>query len=512
MNDNEDTMPRNLLFMITLIGSLILAYFLNPFLLPTLVSTLDIDMTLKFKRALADGTLWGIASFWCTLAFLMFLVAFLIPAVVNMLNLVKLKSRLAELPRTKDIAVQVTKERFLKTFSEFPFIYSEFAVPFSDFIIEKNEKDIKRKTNFIGKGKAQKVNPVIVSSVVPAGDIFKMAILLNSRLSIWFMRPLSRVLSGVGFLMFILSVAGVLQMGEDNVFGDKALELLLMGISSLSVCVGFAVLIAGLQRMILGHLYHRGREIVKMVDSLFHYKPADENSSELKSVETALNKTVSSFKDFSKILVEKQEEKVNELIVNTLDDYVKKIGESTEAQSMALQKIVDDGASLSVDISKQLTSRFEEYAKKISDIHDKMDGYQDKSYGAITENIETLIVSLNEDVKSHQEKYQKSIDNGFAALDKQLKLASQASSDSEKVLDSLKKAASDLKTVSSASDKVTGKFDDVAAGLERVFLQIEKIAPLSPQKKEKIINDLEELKNNNKTVGMGRAAPAKAKK
>ena len=42
------------------------------------------------------------------------------------------------------------------------------------------------------------------------------------------------------------------------------------------------------------------------------------------AIEVALNKTVSSFKDVTKTITEKQESAVNSLIVKTLDDYVKK--------------------------------------------------------------------------------------------------------------------------------------------------------------------------------------------
>ena len=162
----------------------------------------------------------------------------------------------------------------------------------------------------------------------------------------------------------------------------------------------------------------------------------------------------------SKSINEKQEDAVNSLIVKTLDDYVKKIGEATEAQSKALQKIVDDTAKQSSAVTKDLSNRFDEYARKISDILSKIDDHQDKSHEELANRVEKLVTSLNEEVRK----------------------ASDAALSKDAILEDLNKTAGDLGDISKASDAVTEKFDTISEGLDRLIEQVEKIAPMSEEK------------------------------
>ena len=107
---------------------------------------------------------------------------------------------------------------------------------------------------------------------------------------------------------------------------------------------------------------------------------------------------MSSFKDVTKTINEKQETAVNSLIVKTLDDYVKKVGDSARSQTKSLQKIVDDTTKQSQEVTKDLSKRFDQYASKIETIQNKLDEQQDKSYQALTDKIELLITSLNDEV------------------------------------------------------------------------------------------------------------------
>lgn len=485
---NIDTLPRNLLFMIALVTTTIVSYFLNSSLFSMLRFLFDIKVQGNFTRILESSSLWGIASYWSTFALLIFILAFLAPAISNIIGLVSLKTRLAELPRASDKAKAVTKETFLKTLSGFNLVYAEFAVPYAGYIVEKQEKDIRKKTNFIGKGKAKIVNPVTVSVLMPASHIFKIDRALNSRLSVWFMRSMPRVLMGIGFLLFILSFAGALQSRTGSLIGN---DIFLMGVSSFALCMGVGVVLMAVFRVIMGHIHHRASEVVKMIENLFEYKPDENEIDDLKAVETALTKTVSSFKDVSKAINEKQEGAVNALIVKTLDGYIKKIGKATEAQTKALQKIVDDTSKQSNTVSKELSGRFDAYASKIETIQNNLGDHQDKSYEALIGKIETLITSLNQEVTK----------------------ASGAVFDKNSILDDLNKTAGDLSTVSKASDSITKKFDIVAAGLDRLIEQVEKIAPMSETKRSHITTEIEALKNvSSKTVGMGKRTPAKDRK
>ncbi|HRW29886.1 MAG TPA: hypothetical protein P5227_07815, partial [Emcibacteraceae bacterium] len=252
MQENRDNLPRNLLFMIALLGSAVAAYFLNSGLFSLLQFVFDIKVNSIFTRILDGSSLWGIASYWSTFSLLMFLSAFLIPAVVNIVGLVSLKGRISELPRASDNAQHVTKEKFLKVMSEFKLVYAEFAVPYASYIIERQEKDIRKKTTFIGKGKAKVMNPVIVSVLTPASQIFKIDRILNSRLSVWFMRPMPRVLIGIGFLLFIVSFAGALQSDNGTLVGN---ETFLMGASSFALCIGVGVFMTAMFRVFMGHIY-----------------------------------------------------------------------------------------------------------------------------------------------------------------------------------------------------------------------------------------------------------------
>ena len=488
MQDNQDNLPRNLLFMITLVVSAMAAYFLNSSLFSMLRFVFDIKVQGNFTRILDLSSLWGVASYWSMFALLVFILGFLIPAVLNVLGLLAIKNRLAELPRASDNVPHVTKERFLKVMSDFKLLYAGFAVPYAAYIVEKYEKDIRKKTKFIGKGKAQQVNPVIVSVLMPASHIFKLDQALNSRLSVWFIRPMPRVLIGIGGLLFILSLAGALQSNSETLVGN---DILLMGVSSFALCLGVGVFITALLRVCLGHIHHRASEVVKMIENLFDYKPDDSENVDFKAVETALNKTVSAFKDVSKAINEKQEGAVNALINKTLEKYVNEIGDVSQKQSKALQKIATDATKQSKVVATDLTNRFDGYAKKIDDIQVKLEGHQDKSYEVLTTNIEQLITSLNAEVEK----------------------ASGAALAKDSILTDLNKTAADLSTVSKASDSVTEKFDLVAEGLDRLIAQIEKIAPMSLEKKENLSAEIESLKAvSSKTVGMSRRASAKSRK
>lgn len=487
MQENTDNLPRNLLFMIALLVTAVSSYFMNSSLFSVLQALFDIEVQTSFTRQLERSSLWGIASYWSTFALMIFALAFLLPAISNVIGLISLKGRIAELPRASDKAPNVTKDRFLKAMADYKLVYAEFAVPYANYIVEKEEKDIRKKTSFIGKGKAKQAEPPEVSVLIPASQIFHIDRVLNSRLSVWFMRPMPRVLMGIGFLLFIVSFAGSLQSSEGTLVGN---EIFLMGVSSFSLCIGIAVLLTALYRVIIGHVHHRASEVVKMIENLFDYKPDESEKEDFDAIQNALNKTVSSFKDVSKSINEKQEEAVNSLIVKTLEDYVKQLGKATEEQSKALQKIVDDSAKQSDTITKDLAKRFDEYAKKISDIQSKIDEHQDKSHEALTERVEKLITSLNDEVSK----------------------ASVEALSKETILKDLNKTAGNLGEISKASDTVTEKFDAISDGLERLIEQMEKIVPMSDEKRSEITEGIEELKKqSSKTVGMGRRAASRKK-
>ncbi|MBT5073191.1 MAG: hypothetical protein HOM63_05675, partial [Kordiimonadaceae bacterium] len=299
MKNNQDNLPRNLLFMISLIVSAIAAYFLNSSLFSVLNLIFDINVDTAFERSLESSALWGVASYWSAFALLVFIFSFLIPALSNIFTLISLKTRLSELPRAVDKAPQVTKEKFLKVMSEFNLVYAEFAVPYSAYIVEKKEKEITKKSKFIGKGKAQKAHLDLVSVIVPASQIFKLERTLSFRLSSWFMRPLPRVLMGIGFLLLVLSISGALQSGDGDLISS---DVFLMGVSSLSLCFGIGIFITAIFRITMGHIYHRAGEVVKMIENLFDYKPATGETGDINLIENALNKTISSIKDMSKNL------------------------------------------------------------------------------------------------------------------------------------------------------------------------------------------------------------------
>ncbi len=488
MQQNIDNLPRNLLFMIALVVTAVSAYFLNSSLFSVLQTILDIEVQNSFIRQLDQSALWGVASYWSTFALMIFLLAFVAPAVSNIIGLISLKGRIAELPRASDKAPNVTKEKFLKAMADFKLVYAEFAVPYATYIVEKQEKDIRKKTKFIGKGKAQKAAPPEVSVLVPASKIFKIDRVLNSRLSVWFMRPMPRVLMGIGFLLFILSFAGALQTADGTLVGN---EIFLMGVSSFSLCMGVGIFLAALFRVTIGHIHHRATEVVKMIENLFDHKPDENEKEDFDAIQSALSKTVSAFKDVSKSINEKQEEAVNALIVKTLDDYVKQINKAAEAQARSLQKVVDQTSKESASATKEMAKCFDEYAKKISNVQAKIDDHQDKSHDAFVNRIEKLITSLNEEVSK----------------------ASDAALSKDAILDDLNKTASDLGDISKASDNVADKFDAVAEGLDRLVEQVEKIAPMPEEKRTELAEGIDELKKqSSKTVGMGRRrAPARKK-
>lgn len=333
MQNNQDNLPRNLIFMISLIISALAAYFLNSSLFSFLDRLFDISVSSSFAISLNNSSLWGIASYWSTFALIIFALSFLLPAISNTLSLKALKSRISELPRASDNAPQITKDKFLKTMSEFKLVYSEFAVPYSAYIVERQEKDISKKSKFIGKAKAKNDHPAIVSVLLPASDIFKLERVLSYRLSTWFMRPLARVLMGIGFLLLLLSISGALQSDEGGLIGN---EIFLMGVSSLSLCIGVGVFIAALFRFIMGHIYHRASEVVKMIESLFDYKPGERENGDFKTVESAMNKTFSSIKDISKNL-----------------------SEISEKQLTVLQEIADETAKQSTKVKDGIPDRFD---------------------------------------------------------------------------------------------------------------------------------------------------------
>ncbi len=488
MQENIDNLPRNLLFMIALVVTAVSAYFLNSSLFSVLQTVFDIEVQGSFTRQLEQSSLWSVASYWSTFALMIFVLAFLVPAVSNVIGLISLKGRIAELPRASDKAPNVTKEKFLKAMADFKLVYAEFAVPFSAYIVEKQEKDIRKKTKFIGKGKAQKVAPPEVSVLIPASQVFRIDRVLKSRLSTWFMRPMPLVLIGIGFLLFILSFAGALQSTTGTLVGN---EIFLMGVSSFSLCTGVGVVLTALYRVTIGHVHHRATEVVKMIENLFEHKPDEGEKEDFEAIQSALSKTVSSFKDVSKTTNEKQEEAVNALIVKTLDDYVKQINKAAEQQAKTLQKVVDQTSKESANATKEMAMRFDEYAKKISDIQAKIDDHQDKSHEALAQRVEKLVTSLNEEVTK----------------------ASDAALSKDAILDDLNKTASDLGDISKASDTVVDKFDAVAEGLDRLIEQVEKIAPMPEEKRSELSEGIEELKKqSDKTVGMGRRrAPARKK-
>ncbi|HRW30683.1 MAG TPA: hypothetical protein P5227_11845, partial [Emcibacteraceae bacterium] len=232
-------------------------------------------------------------------------------------------------------------------------------------------------------------------------------------------------------------------------------------------------------------------EVVKMIENLFNLETKEQEAVQFESVESALNKTVSTFKDFSKSINEKQEEAVNQLIVKTLEDYVKQIGKATTDQTKELQKLVDQLTKQSTEASKEISKRFEDYSKKIEETQKKLDMGQDKTFETISDKIEKLITSLNKEVS-------KASDTAFVK---------------NSILEDLNKTAKDLGDVSKASDHVTAKFDLVSAGLDRLIAQVEKIAPMSQEKREHISAEIEELKRvSSSTVGMGRDPSASSRK
>lgn len=349
MQNNQDNLPRNLIFMISLIISAVAAYFLNSSLYSFLDTLFDISVSSNFAISLSNSSLWGIASYWSTFALLIFTLLFILPAISNFLSLISLKSSISGLPRASDNAPSVTKDKFLKAMSPYNLVYSEFAVPYSAYIVERQEKEISKKSKFLGKSKTKKDHLVLVSVLIPASQIFKLERVLSFRLSTWFMRPLPRVLMGIGFLLLLLSISGSLQSDEGGLIGN---EIFLMGVSSLSLCIGVGVFIAALFRIIMGHIFHRAGEVVKMIENLFEYKPGDSELGDFNSVEKALNKSISSIKDMLKILSEGQANSDNSMIEKTLDVYVKKISSQMEEQTKAVQKIIEDTAIQATKISK----------------------------------------------------------------------------------------------------------------------------------------------------------------
>ena len=91
MQDNIDNLPRNLLFMIALVSTTIASYFLNSSLFSMLRFVFDIKVQGNFTRILDGSSLWGVASYWSMFALMIFVLAFIIPAVSNIIGLVALK-------------------------------------------------------------------------------------------------------------------------------------------------------------------------------------------------------------------------------------------------------------------------------------------------------------------------------------------------------------------------------------------------------------------------------------
>lgn len=472
MNIIQDKIPRNSIFMMLLIISLIAAFFVDGAVVHMLTFIFNIEFSPDFMIQLNENNLWSVASYWSAFSLIVFISAFLIPAIYNVFNLVKLKNKLSTMPRAKDKAAPVTKDIFLNSMMGFKFIYNEFVVPYCDFLYEGEEDPKQNKAKHIKANKKNGAKQIIINAMVPAGQIFKIDELLKTRLSFWFIKPLPLIILAAGILTLILSIVSMLQVGGDEIFNEKSRQILSIGYLSFSACLAVAIFMVATYKILMGYLNHRGAEIVKMIDALFHYKPVtDAQNIDLTSIEVILRKTASSFKDLSAAIGQKQEEAVNELIIKTMESYVIKIGSSIELQSKLLQKTLDDTAG-------QIGSFSNAVAVKL----DKMSVNEERTYDQFSGKIEKLITSLNGEVKN------------ISALS----LAKGG------ILDDLNKTAGDLKSVSGASDDMIKKFDDMAVGLAHLLAEVEKMAPMSNDRREKLALELAQIRENNKTVGMGR--------
>lgn len=347
MKKNEDTTPRNLIFLIALLVSAVLAYFLNGYLFGFFRFLFTIDVEFNFEQLISNSDIWGIASYWSTFSLLIFTISFFVPAISNIVKLIKLKNVLALLPRADDEEPNITKEQFLKSMSDHFVFYSEFAVPFSSYIVEHLDRKIKKQAKFIRKGRPQKEKELSITVLQLPSKIFDIEKLLHSHLSSWFMSRLPKILAGIGLLMFVVAISGMLQIRQDEFLSQEAKDVLLMGTSSLALCVGVSLIIIAFHRLMLGHIFHRAAELIKMLDALFEYHPEEDGEkAELKAVEVALNKSVSSFKD----------------------------------------------------VSNGLKNSFEDFSIKLEKIQSSIDKNQKQKFDDITKPIETLVKNLNKEV------------------------------------------------------------------------------------------------------------------
>lgn len=349
MKRNEDTTPRNLMFMISILASAVLAYFLNGYLFGLFQLLFGIDVQYKFEQLMKNSSIWGVASYWATFSLLVFIISFFAPAISNIVKLIKLKNTLAVLPQADDEEQNITREQFLKSMSDHFVFYSEFAIPFSAYIVEHLDRKIKKQTKFIRKGRAQKEKELSVTVLMLPSKMFDIEKLLHSHLSSWFMSRLPKILAGIGLLMFVIAISGMLQINSETFPSSEALDVLLMGTSSLALCIGVSLIIIAFHRLMLGHIFHRAGELIKMLDALFEYHPEEDGEkTELKAVEVALNKSVSSFKD----------------------------------------------------VSTGLKNSFDDFAKKLEKIQTSIDKKQKQNFDATTKPIEDLVKNLSKEILS----------------------------------------------------------------------------------------------------------------
>ena len=417
---NEDTTPRNLIFLISILASVVLAYFLNGYLFGFFKFLFSIDVQYSFGQLINNSSIWGVASYWATFSLLVFIISFFVPAISNIINLIKLKNTIAVLPKADDEEQNITKELFLKSMSDHFVFYSEFAVPFSAYIVEHLDRKIKKQTKFIRKGRAQKEKELSVTVLMLPSKMFDIEKLLHSHLSSWFMSRLPKILAGIGLLMLVIAVSGMLQIKDDAFLSPAAQDILLMGTSSFALCIGVSLIIIAFHRLMLGHIFHRAAELIKMLDGLFEYHPEEDGEkSELKAVEVALNKSVSSFKD----------------------------------------------------VSNGLNSSFEGFAKKLEKIQTSIDKKQKQSFDEIAKPIEALVKNLSKEVQSTSS----AIDDKSGILDDLNKTAgalskiSSATDDAVNKFDQVKESLDNLiKQIEKMAPMSAARKEEIAESLEKV--------------------------------------------
>jgi methyl-accepting chemotaxis protein len=439
MKKNEDTTPRNLIFLVALLASAVFAYFLNGYLFGVFKLLFGIDVEYNFEQLIRNSDIWGIASYWSTFSLLIFTISFFVPAISNIVKLIKLKNVLAVLPKAEDEEPNITREKFLTSMSDHFVFYSEFAVPFSAYIVEHLDRKVKKQAKFIRKGRPQKEKDLSETILQLPSKIFDIEKLLHSHLSSWFMSRLPKILAGIGLLMFVVAISGMLQIKDEVFLSQEGKNVLLMGSSSLALCIGVLLIIIAFHRLMLGHIFHPAAELIKMLDSLFEYHPEEDGEkAELKAVEVALNKSVSSFKDvsnglktsfedFSKKLEKiqtsidcKQKQSFDE-IAKPIEELVKNLSKEVLSTSSAIEDkngILKDLNKTAKDLSK-ISSASDEAVNKFDQIKESLDNLIEQ-----IEKMAPMSAARKEEISTNLNKVKKgnrTVGMGSRAVNREIK-------------------------------------------------------------------------------------------